>query len=133
MNLKKYKSYTFAEYRMIQNEDLKIVDKMIAHIKKNKKNYKRLVILVAIVLLNDTSIIFADTNLAAIDTLGSKMLEVVRVVGYWYSVIMCSVESIKAAMNGTTNNITSIIFKYSLLFGTFYFVPTIFDMIKTVF
>lgn len=137
MLLKKYKieTYTFQEYfNKDIYEKIKLADKMIEHIKRNKKHYKRLIFLVALLLINDTNLVFAnDMNLSAIDTLGNKMLEVVRVVGYWYSIIMCCVESIKSAMAGTTNNITSIIFKYSMLFGTFYFVPAIFDMIKSAF
>lgn len=137
MLLRKYKieTYTFQEYfNKDMREKIRLADKMIEHIKRNKTHYKRLIFLVALLLINDTKLIFAsDMNLSAIDSLGNKMLDVVRVVGYWYSIIMCCVESIKSAMSGTTNNITSIIFKYSMLFGTFYFVPAIFDMIKSAF
>ena len=53
MLLKRYEveTYTFAEYRnIVTMEDLNKFDKVIAHIKKNKKMYIKLVILLAITI-----------------------------------------------------------------------------------
>ena len=53
MLLRRYEvqTYTFAEYRnIVTMEDLNKFDKVIAHIKKNKKMYIKLVILLAITI-----------------------------------------------------------------------------------
>ena len=53
MLLNKYKveTYTFSEYRnLVTMENLNKLDKVIAHIKKNKKMYIKLVILLAVTI-----------------------------------------------------------------------------------
>lgn len=130
---KKIKLYSFSEFFSKNRTDN--LEHKLSVIKRNKKFYFNLIILVAIGFISQDIMCEAlgDTNINAIDTLGNKMLVVVRTVGYWYAVIMCSVDSIKASLAGSANTISSIVFKYSLLFATFYFVPTIFDLIKSAF
>ena len=53
MLLNKYKveTYTFSEYRNLVNmENLNKLDKVIAHIKKNKRMYLKLIILLAMTI-----------------------------------------------------------------------------------
>jgi hypothetical protein len=71
MLLKKYKveSYTFVEYREIQEKELMdqltILDKTIAHIKRNKAMYIKLVLLIAITIDKGTLTAFASGGLEA--------------------------------------------------------------------
>lgn len=128
---KKSISYSFSEF---SNKDKYAeVENQIGSIKGNRKLYKRLIVLVAFGFMSYTINANAVANLSAIDNLGQQILVIVRTVGYWYAIIMCSVDSIKASLAGSANTISTIIFKYSLMFGTFYFVPSIFDLIKSVF
>ena len=75
----------------------------------------------------------ATTNLSKVDVAGSTLLGICRSFGYWVCLIMCIIEIIKSLTQGDTKGIGRIVAKYVIGFATFYFLPWIFDLIKTMF
>lgn len=136
LNRCKVESYTFEEYRLIQNKelmkDLSILDRLIAHIKRNKKKYIALVLLVSLTVDLSTITSFAvDTT--AIDKAGNEILSLIRKVGYWVGIILCSKDVIKHCMRGHLESIGTIVAMYGMGFGVLYFLPWLFDLIKGLF
>lgn len=141
MLLKKYQveSYTFAEFRAIQEKESRLqelnkLDKFIGHLKRNKSKYMLAVLLIALSVDFSTISAFADTvDLSSLDKVGNTFLDLIRKVGYWVALLLCSKDVIKHCMRGHMESIGTIIALWSMAFGTLYFLPWIFNLIKTIF
>jgi len=73
-------------------------------------------------------------GLKGIDVFGTKVLSILRSVGYWVCLLMCIKEIIQSATSGgETKDILKIILKYVIIFGSLYLVPQLFDMIPSSF
>ena len=134
MLIKKYKveSYTMREF--LNMEHVSYLDKVIDHIKRNKKKYMLLVTIIALTIDLSTITSFALTpGVAAIDAAGEKILDLIRRVGYWIAIILCSKDVLKHCMRGHVESIGSVIAMYGLSFGVLYFLPWLFDLIKSIF
>lgn len=134
MLIKKYKveSYTIREF--LNMEHVSYLDKVIDHIKRNKKKYMLLVTIIALTIDLSTITSFALTpGVAAIDAAGQKILDLIRRVGYWIAIILCSKDVLKHCMRGHVESIGSVIAMYGLSFGVLYFLPWLFDLIKSIF
>lgn len=134
MLIKKYKveSYTICEF--LNMEHVSYLDKVIDHIKRNKKKYMLLVTIIALTIDLSTITSFALTpGVAAIDAAGQKILDLIRRVGYWIAIILCSKDVLKHCMRGHVESIGSVIAMYGLSFGVLYFLPWLFDLIKSIF
>ena len=128
--------YTVSENIEIKmnNDFIKMLDKSIEHIKKNKKKYMTLVILIALTVnLSCINAFAVAPGAAAIDAAGQKILDLVRKVGYWIGVILCSKDVLKHCMRGHLDSIGSVIAMYGMSFGALYFLPWLFDLIKYIF
>ena len=128
--------YTVSENIEIKmnNDFIKMLDKSIEHIKKNKKKYMTLVILIALTVnLSCINAFAVAPGSAAIDAVGQKILDLVRKVGYWIGVILCSKDVLKHCMRGHLDSIGSVIAMYGMSFGALYFLPWLFDLIKNIF
>lgn len=134
MLIKKYKveSYTIREF--LNMEHVSYLDKVIDHIKRNKKKYMLLVTIIALTIDLSTITSFALTpGVAAIDAAGQKILDLIRRVGYWIAIILCSKDVLKHCMRGHVESIGSVIALYGMSFGVLYFLPWLFDLIKSIF
>ena len=128
--------YTVSENIEIKmnNDFIKMLDKSIEYIKKNKKKYMTLVILIALTVnLSCINAFAVAPGAAAIDAAGQKILDLVRKVGYWIGVILCSKDVLKHCMRGHLDSIGSVIAMYGMSFGALYFLPWLFDLIKNIF
>jgi len=109
-----------------------MLDKSIEHIKNNKEKYITLVILIALTVnLSTVNAFAAAPGTAAIDAAGQKILDLVRKVGYWIGVILCSKDVLKHCMRGHMDSIGGVIAMYGMGFGALYFLPWLFDIIKS--
>lgn len=89
--------------------------------------------LTAFLLANMMYVKTAMANPDKVAKAGGAILGIVRSFGYWICLIMCIVEIIKSLMQGDTKSISKIIAKYAIGFGSFYFLPWFFDLIREVF
>ena len=134
MLFKKYKVeyYKFNEFQV--REELSKLDKTIDHIKMNKRNYMALVTIIALTVDLTTISSFAlAPGLNAIDAAGAKILELIRRVGYWVGIILCSKDVIKHVSRGHMEDIGGLVALYGLGYGLLYFLPWLFDLIKSIF
>ena len=134
MLFKKYKveCYKFNEFKV--REELSRLDKAIDHIKRNKRKYMTLVTIIALTIDLTTISSFAlAPGTAAINKAGKTILDLIRDVGYWVAIILCSKDVLKHLMRGHMESIGSIIAIYGLGFGSLYFLPWLFDLIKSIF
>ena len=69
----------------------------------------------------------------AINIAGEKILSLIRDVGYWIAIILCSKDVLKHLMRGHLESVGSVIAIYGLSFGVLYFLPWLFDLIKSIF
>ena len=136
MLLKKYEVYTISEFMNREIiEELNTIDRAIEHLKKHKEKYMLAVVLIAITIDSATLQVFADdaTLWNSLDKVGGKLLGLMRGFGYWIGVILCSKDVIKHSMRGHLDSIGTVIAMWAVAFGALYFIPWIFDMIKTMF
>ena len=135
MLLKKYEVYSISEFlNKDEISDISFLDKAIEHIKRNHKKYMLLVAIIALTVdLSSFTSFAAEPGLAAIDAAGQKILGLIRRVGYWIAIILCSKDVLKQCMRGHMESVGSIIAMYGLSFGVLYFLPWLFDLIKSIF
>ena len=132
MLIKKYEVYTVQEF--LNKEDISYLDKAIDHLKRNKRKYRLLVTIIALTINLSTVSSFAlAPGTEAINVAGEKILGLIRDVGYWVAIILCSKDVLKHLMRGHMESIGSIIAIYGLSFGVLYFLPWLFDLIKSIF
>ena len=132
MLLRRYEVYTVQEF--LDKEDISRLDKAIDHVKRNKRKYRLLVTVIALTINLSTVPSFAlAPGAAAIDIAGRKILDLIRSVGYWVAIILCSKDVLKHLMRGHTESIGSVIAVYGMSFGVLYFLPWLFDLIKSIF
>ena len=134
MLIKKYKVKSYTVQEFLNREEVSYLDKVIDHIKRNKKRYMLLVIVIALTIDLTTVSSFALTpGVQAIDEAGQKILDLIRRVGYWIAIILCSKDVLKHCMRGHVESIGSVIALYGMSFGVLYFLPWLFDLIKSIF
>ena len=135
MLLKKYEVYSTSEFlNKDEISDISFLDKAIEHIKRNKKKYMLLVTIIALTIdLSKFSSFALAPGVAAIDAAGQKILDLIRRVGYWIAIILCSKDVLKHCMRGHVESIGSVIALYGMSFGVLYFLPWLFDLIKSIF
>ena len=132
MLLKKYKVESYTVHEFLNREEFINLDRTIEHIQANKNKYMLLVTIIALTIDLSTITSFAmDTT--AIDKAGMQILELIRKVGYWIGIILCSKDVIKHCMRGHLESIGTIVAMYGLGFGVLYFLPWLFDLIKGLF
>lgn len=84
MSLKKYyeKSYTISEFMQLDHTELKRIDKFLEDLKKNKKEYARLVFILALMLhFNCNS--YASAFSESMDNIGYQIVDMLLVVAKW--------------------------------------------------
>ena len=83
LNRYKVETYTFSEFREKATEvDLNLVDKILHHIKKNKKMYLRLVFITAL-LLNLDILIYANGFSDSLDRVGNIIVDMLIAFAKW--------------------------------------------------
>lgn len=128
-------------YTVTENIELKInkdyisfIDKALDHIKRNKRKYMLLTLIIALTIDLSTINTFAlSPGLAAIDKAGNQILELIRRVGYWVCIILCGKDVVKHAMRGHIDSIGTVVAMYGISFGVLYFLPWLFDLIQNIF
>lgn len=132
----KRKTYTIHEFLTNEHhKELKKIDQFIGHIKRNKKLYLQLIVILAFIGLN-TGISFADgiaTTLAKIDRAGNNFLRIAKGIGYWAILIKGVTEVIKSGMEGDKETAVKIVLRYVLIYAVLFFFPVALRMVEEVF
>lgn len=102
MLLNKYKKievYTFSEFRERNNEDIRLVEIVLEHIKENKFVYARLVLVVALMLHYDC-FIFANGFESSLDRVGNQLLDMLMAFAKWGCLAMGVKDMVVTLLNG---------------------------------
>lgn len=132
-------TYTFEEFK---NKDLikemNRVENLLNHIKKHKRLYSKLVMIVSMMLVSgyiNPSLAYAADVGDAIDkinTLGGQLLRLARVIGYWTVLLITSKDCIAQAVNGDRKGVGGAVTKGLMIMAVLYFLPELFSMMESV-
>lgn len=139
MTFIKYRTqtFTFNEFREQElYKEIKKVDKLLDHLKRNKKAYTTLVMALAFVFfkgyVSPSLAINPDEAIAKINTIGNQLLKLVRVIGYWTVILVSSRDCIKEAMQGCNHNVMPIVSRGLIIMAVLYFLPELFSMMESL-
>ena len=128
---KRCKTYSFAEYRALSNKEYSFLEKAIDHIKRNKKMYKRLVVITAI-LINDNLAIYAESGISgALDSAFGQLISLLMDLAKWGCLglgLKKTIEEMLAGANFKQASTAGIQYWLAYIFIQFY--PKLFDMIR---
>lgn len=96
---KRCKSYTFTEFKNVNQYDYTLVENIINHIKINKIMYSKLVLFTAILLHLDI-FAYADVFGSSLDRVGNQILTMLMSVARWGSLGMGVKDMITTILNG---------------------------------
>ncbi|MEG2789774.1 MAG: hypothetical protein RR942_18355 [Romboutsia sp.] len=140
IKINEVKTYTFSEFKEIQDnrklidiytkEDLNIAERVLDHVKKNKKLYIKLVFITAM-LLHHNSFVFAEDIGASLDATFGELITLLKFVAKWGCLGMGLkrlIEEMLAGGNFKQASTAGVQYWLCYLFIQFY--PKLFDMIK---
>ena len=132
-------TYSFEEFRNLDLiKEVNKVENLLNHIKKHKSLYRKLVMIVCIMLmsghLNPVAAYMADVDRAIdrLDTLGNQLLKLTRTIGYWVVLLITSKECIAQAVNGDKKGIGGAVTKGVIIMAVLYFLPELFSMMESI-
>ena len=133
------KTYTFKEFRNLElMKEVNKVENILNHIKKHKRLYRKLVLVVTMMLISgyvSPTLAYGtnvDEALTRLDELGNQLLKVVRAIGYWAVLLVTSKDCIAQAINGDKKGIGSAVTKGLMIMAVIYFLPELFSMMESI-
>lgn len=126
------KYYTFSELKQMKSDELEQLDKLISHIRRNKRIYTQLIIVLAIITLPRYSFA-ADINLSKIDSFGMKALRIIRAIGYWAILVKGGADIVGHASQGDAKGAFRCAFGYVAIFAILFLFPMMLDLVKEAF
>lgn len=125
-------TYTIPEFLAMQRAEQKI-DNLSRKGKKQINNIIGVGVGTTMFLINNPSIVFADSGLEEIDVLGMTFLTIIRRIGYWVAILFAIIELIKCVREGgDKQDIMSIAMKYIVIYSVLFLIPKAFDMITNI-
>lgn len=115
-------------------EERRTVNRVIGSL--DKKIYKTLVFTMAVFgFTSNRAYAGVDEAVEKLDRLGALLLTIIQKVGFWVCVLGCLLEIAVSVFKkgGGQKEIIGIVFKWLLIFGCFYIVPSLFKLIITFF
>ena len=129
--------YTFEDFKNLElKKELNRVDNLLNHIKKNKSLYRKLVLIVCVMLISGylSPVLAADVDVAItkLDTLGKQLLKLVRTIGYWVVLLITTKDCIAQAINGDKKGVGGAVTKGLMIMAVLYFLPELFSMMESI-
>ena len=129
--------YTFEDFKNLElKKELNRVDNLLNHIKKNKNLYRKLVLIVCVMLISGylSPVLAADVDVAItkLDTLGKQLLKLVRTIGYWVVLLITTKDCIAQAINGDKKGVGGAVTKGLMIMAVLYFLPELFSMMESI-
>ena len=130
MLLKKYctESYTISEFMKLNNQDLNLIDKFLHELSKNKKEYAKLVFLLAIALPKP---ILGATNDMGLGDVAYEIIHMVLIFGKYGCLGIGLKRMIEEMIQGANlKEATSSGIQYFLFYIVLNLYPKLFSMVK---
>ena len=138
MKINEVKSYTFSEFREIQenkqiksNNEVAIASKVLDHIKKNKRMYCRLVLTTALMIHFNMNFVFASNISNSLDATFGQLIALLTQFDKWGCLglgLKKTIEEMLAGANFKQASTAGIQYWLAYIFIQFY--PKLFDMIN---
>ena len=140
MKINEVKTYTFSEFREIQeNREIKtrneiaLVNNLLDHIKKNKVVYSRLVLTTALLIHFNLNFTFANDFSTSLDAAGGQILELLMAFAKWGCIGFGVKDMIVTVLNGgnvkhAINN--GLVYILAYVFISLY--PQLFDLFSKI-
>ena len=138
IKINEVKSYTFSEFREIQenkqiktNNEVAIASKVLDHIKKNKRMYSRLVLTTALMLHFNMNFVFAGNISNSLDSTFGQLITLLKQFAKWGCLglgLKKTIEEMLAGANFKQASTAGIQYWLAYIFIQFY--PKLFDMIN---
>ena len=132
-------TYSFEEFRSLDLiKEMNKVENLLNHIKKHKSLYRKLTIIVCIMLISGylspvaASMGGVDEAISRLDTLGNQLLKVARAIGYWTVLLITSKDCIAQAVNGDRKGVGGAVTKGVMIMAVIYFLPELFSMMESI-
>ncbi|WP_434793076.1 hypothetical protein TPDSL_22630 [Terrisporobacter petrolearius] len=123
-------SYTISEFMQLDNHDLNLIDRFLGNLKKNKKEYVRLVFLLAL-FLNNNNNIYAESLEAGLGTAASEIIHMVLIFGKYGCLGMGIKSMIEEMLQGANiKEATGAGLQYFIFYIVLQLYPKLFSMIK---
>lgn len=133
MSFEQFKDYKNGNKSLL---DINLENNVYKHIDKVLED-KRILGLSTFVVANlmycEKAIASTNVDLSRVDEAGKSLLYIVQTFGYWSCILLCIIEIVKCLASKDTGNVTRTITKYVIAFGAVYFMPWLFDIIKSLF
>lgn len=122
------KSYTLSEYKQLQ--ELSRIEMFLGNLKKNKKEYARLVFLLAI-FLNSNNSIYAESLEVGLGSAASEIIHMVLVFGKYGCLGMGIKSMIEEMLQGANiKEATGAGLQYFIFYIVLQLYPKLFSMVK---
>ena len=119
-------TYTFSEYKQLQ--EMSVIDKFIGNLKKNKKEYARLVFLLAISIPKP---IFAQNNDMGLGDVAWEIIGMVLSFGKWACLGMGTKAMIETMLaGGNVKDATGAGLQFFIFYIVLNIYPKLFSMLK---
>ena len=129
----KKESYSFKEYKVIlenRDKDLNAVDKFIGNLKKNKKEYTKLVFLIA-VFIHKNNIIYAGTIEGELSSTAMQLIDMLIVFARYGCIFMGGKTMLEHMLHGANlKQATTEGLQYFLFYLILQFYPKLFSIVK---
>lgn len=127
------KAVRVRENRKLKGEDLELANKMLAHIKRNKKMYFKLVVITALMLHYDMNFVHASSLENSLDSVGNKLVGMLMSVAKWGCMGMGLRNMVITLLNGgNMKNAMSEGIQYCLGYLFIEFYPQLFDLFSGI-
>ena len=138
MKINEVKSYTFSEFKEIQenkaikvSNEVTIASKVLDHIKKNKRMYCRLVLTTALMIHFNMNFVFASNISNSLDAAFGQLITLLMQFAQWGCLglgLKKTIEEMLAGANFKQASTAGIQYWLAYIFIQFY--PKLFDMIN---
>ena len=91
------------------------------------------VIIMVAVLINFNVCYAAEVDLSKLDSKGLELLNVIRKIGYWVIICMAIKDIIGKAMEQDVKSVGRIVFKYVIIYASFWFLPWALHFVEGIF
>ncbi|GAA0825166.1 hypothetical protein [Clostridium tertium] len=135
MTIPQFLSYERGELTLKEIKEINKADLFIGDLMKDKRISKVLIFTTACLNIANKVLASTEDALNKVDSVGAEFLSIIQRVGFWICLIGCILEILIAVFKkgGGKNEVLSTIFKWLIIFSSFYFLPAIFRFIAAAF
>ncbi|MGG7142502.1 hypothetical protein ACQPVP_03450 [Clostridium nigeriense] len=135
MSIPQFLAYERGELSIKEIKEINKEDSFIGDLMKDKRISKLLIFTTACINISNNVLASTEDALNKVDIIGTQFLSIIQRVGFWVCVIGCILEILIAVFKkgGGKNEILSLIFKWLIIFASFYFLPATFRFIAEAF